>query len=55
MAPPPELQPFIRCFWSLRGEADGEPERILPDGTFELVFHRTAPFREGERFSPERG
>jgi AraC-like DNA-binding protein len=47
--PPPQLAPFVRCFWTLRGTHDGLPERILPDGSFELVFHRGEPFQmDGE-------
>ena len=44
-APPPHLAAFVRCFWTLRGEGDpSSVERILPDGSFELVFHRGDPF-----------
>ena len=39
----------MKCYWSLTGDASGAPpERILPDGRFDLVFHRGAPFlRDG--------
>jgi AraC-like DNA-binding protein len=42
------LASFIKCIWSL--ESDGPvyhalPERILPDGCVELVFHFHDPFR----------
>lgn len=49
-----ELQPhrpldrFIRCYWFLQGdgaESPGEPQKILPDGCMEIVFHLGAPFR----------
>ena len=44
-APHPRLAPHVKCFWTLRGRADGAPpERILPDGSFELVFHLADPF-----------
>ena len=44
----PALVSFIKCIWSL--ESDGPvhqelPERILPDGCVELVFHFHDPFR----------
>jgi AraC-like DNA-binding protein len=42
------LASFIKCIWSL--DSDGPvyhalPERILPDGCVELVFHFDDPFR----------
>ena len=50
IAPPAQLAPFVKCFWTLRGEGVGQPERILPDGSFELVFHFGDPFSaNGER------
>jgi len=50
-APPPRLAPFIRCFWTLRGgdAADrGSPrvERLIPDGSPELVLHLGDPFEQ---------
>jgi AraC-like DNA-binding protein len=44
----PALASFTKCIWSL--ESDGPvyhalPERILPDGCVELVFHFRDPFR----------
>lgn len=47
--PPAHLAPFVRCCWTLRGEGDPEQaDRILPDGSFEIVFHRGDPFtRDG--------
>jgi AraC-like DNA-binding protein len=51
--PSPILRPFIECIWTLCGtleSAPAQPERILPDGCMELVFHRSTPFeRAGER------
>jgi len=52
-APPPELAGAVRSFWTLRGDGHGDgasatPDRILPDGAFELVFHLGDPFvRDG--------
>ena len=52
-APPPELAGAVRSFWTLRGDGLGDgasaaPDRILPDGAFELVFHLGDPFvRDG--------
>jgi len=36
-----ELQPFIKCFWSLEAPASAIPERqrIVPDGCMEMIFH----------------
>lgn len=49
--PPAALLPFVRCVWTLRGEGDpARTDRILPDGSFEVIFHRGEPFtRDGER------
>ena len=36
-----ELQPFIKCFWSLKAPASpvAEKQRIVPDGCMEMIFH----------------
>jgi AraC-like DNA-binding protein len=42
------LASFIKCIWSLESDGpvyDAVPERILPDGCVELVFHFHDPFR----------
>src|SRR5262249_41063821 len=47
-APPLELRGFVECIWTLSGTVDVgavEPERVLPDGCMELIFHRGDPFR----------
>jgi len=38
---------FVECFWTLTGAlpAAAPPERILPDGSMELVLNCAAPFR----------
>jgi AraC-like DNA-binding protein len=44
----PALAPFVKCIWSLdtdRPVREARPERILPDGCVELVFHFGEPFR----------
>jgi AraC-like DNA-binding protein len=46
LLPPTPLAPFVRCFWTLQGELPPIEERIVPDGCFELVFHRGEPFRQ---------
>ena len=46
LPPPPALAPFVRCFWTLQGRMPPVQERIVPDGCFELVFHRGEPFRQ---------
>jgi AraC-like DNA-binding protein len=53
-APPPvELKPFVRCFWTLRGAGDPQRiDRIFPDGSFELVFHRGDVFRRDGQPQP---
>ena len=39
--PSPELQPFVKCFWSLEDETKKEnvKQRVLPDGCMEMIFH----------------
>jgi AraC-like DNA-binding protein len=39
--PSQELQPFIKCFWSLEAPASvsNEKQRIVPDGCMEMIFH----------------
>jgi len=46
LPPPAPLAPYVRCIWTLEGSSPAAPERILPDGSFELVFHLGDPFRE---------
>jgi AraC-like DNA-binding protein len=44
--PAEPLAQFVKCFWVLESEtaASAEPERILPDGCTEFVFHLADPF-----------
>jgi AraC-like DNA-binding protein len=39
--PSPELQPFVKCFWSLDDEKQNKPvkQKVLPDGCMEMIFH----------------
>lgn len=42
------LRPYVECFWTLNGKLPPEhrqPERILPDGCMEMIFHRGIPFQ----------
>ncbi|MGE3311548.1 MAG: DUF6597 domain-containing transcriptional factor, partial [Limisphaerales bacterium] len=51
-APPPELEPFVECFWDLVGPASAtpaEPEIVLPDGKTELIVHFGDDFFKFER------
>lgn len=34
------LTPHVDCYWTLEGLSSGVPERILPDGHGEIVFHQ---------------
>jgi AraC-like DNA-binding protein len=36
-----ELQPFVKCFWSLEAPAAivAQKQRIVPDGCMEMIFH----------------
>jgi AraC-like DNA-binding protein len=47
--PHPRLAPYVRLIWSLEldgAAAMGAPERILPDGLVEAVFHWATPFAQ---------
>jgi len=45
-APPPALARYIQCIWTLRGVSPGAaPQRVLPDGSVELVLHLGDEFR----------
>lgn len=39
--PPPLLKDYVKCFWILedKNSAQGQVDRILPDGCMELIFH----------------
>lgn len=51
-----ELEPFVKCFWTLKAAAEAEPEiqTILPDGCMEMIFQLADPYYQypesGERF-----
>ncbi len=45
------LRDHVRCIWRLRGTGGGV-ERILPDGTCEIVLNRGDPFRHDGRVQP---
>jgi AraC-like DNA-binding protein len=46
--PSPELQPFVKCFWSLEDEAQPMPvkQRVIPDGCMEMLFHYGDLYRQ---------
>jgi AraC-like DNA-binding protein len=39
LAPPVDLQPFVRFFWTARAAGAHAPERVIPDGCCELILH----------------
>ena len=45
--PTPELSDFIECFWIVDSEGDTTlfPQKIIPDGFPELIFHYGDPYR----------
>lgn len=45
--PAPPLARYIKCFWILESPASDSPgpQRILPDGSMEVVFNLADPFR----------
>lgn len=43
--PAAPLQPYVRCYWTLRGkQAQSTTDRVFPDGCTELIFHRGDSF-----------
>jgi hypothetical protein len=45
-APPASLGRHVQCLWRIRAPAgDATPQRILPDGSVELVLHLGDAFR----------
>jgi len=49
LRPPASLRPFVKCIWTLRGVSDQTaPQRIMPDGSVELVLHFSGTFRRHE-------
>ena len=46
LRPAPALQPYIRCYWTLRADAspDSAPQRVLPDGCVEIVINLGSRF-----------
>jgi AraC-like DNA-binding protein len=57
--PDRQLAPYVRLIWSLELDDSPEsapPERVLPDGIVELVFHYRTPFEmrfDGEPFATQ--
>lgn len=46
--PSPELQAFVKCFWTLDDNSD-EPftkQRVVPDGCMEMIFHHGDLYRQ---------
>ena len=45
------LRDYVRCIWTMRSDGGGT-ERLLPDGTCEIVLNRGDPFRHEGRLQP---
>ena len=48
---PPRLAEHVECVWTLEAASDRDPERVLPDGTVELVL--TGEHDHAQAFSVE--
>jgi AraC-like DNA-binding protein len=44
-APPDDLAGVLQCVWTMRGAPGGAPERVLSDGSIEIVFNLGDRFR----------
>ena len=46
--PSPPLQPFVKCYWLLHDTegSDHDFEKIIPDGSPEMIIHLGWPFEE---------
>jgi AraC-like DNA-binding protein len=54
-APPAELKDMVECVWELRtGSEPTEVQRIVPDGSVELIVHRSTPFSRVHNGKAER-
>ncbi|HSR68238.1 MAG TPA: helix-turn-helix domain-containing protein [Acidobacteriota bacterium] len=57
LVPRPQLRPYVRLIWVLevdQAESFGSPERVVPDGLVEVVFHWRTPLvcrYDGEEFA----
>lgn len=52
--PSTHLAPYVQCYWVLRSIANPfpTPERLIPDGTIELIFNFGSPYK---RYQVEAG
>jgi len=49
LALPEPLRPYVQCLWRLRGAShDATPQRVVPDGSVEMVLHLGDEFRQHE-------
>lgn len=49
LPPPPALEWFVRCYWTLSASAgERPPEPALPDGCPELILNLADPFRAAQ-------
>lgn len=44
-SPPLDLAPYVRFFWATRRATQSPPERVLPDGSCELIWQLAAPMQ----------
>ena len=52
--PATPLAAYVRCFWTLRaGRDEMPPQRILPDGSFDIVFHFGDRYRQNGSWQPQ--
>ncbi|HKV42500.1 MAG TPA: AraC family transcriptional regulator [Blastocatellia bacterium] len=45
--PPPELAPYVECYWTSVATPEAAPHLVFPDGCADILFSRTAA--EGEQ------
>lgn len=47
-SPNPDLNEFVKCYWTLEAPAENKPEkqRIVPDGCMEMIFHYGDLYRQ---------
>src|SRR5438132_6835136 len=55
-APAAELQPYVKCYWILRADANpfSGAEPLVPDGCSELIFNLGAPYERYSLGDPRR-
>lgn len=53
-SPPIDLAPYVRFFWAAQRATSPPPERVLPDGSCELIWQLATPMQRLDSASPSQ-